>query len=119
MTWTVGKTENERLSFFNQYPKKALIFANKTPLREYALKQCALFLSASTRTNTKAIPYYEQFIREYPKSRYAEEMLLRLGFSYAQEEDYEKAERILKSLKNTEYILILTKTIKFKKRMEK
>ena len=65
--------------------------------------------------NIKAIPYYEQFIKEYPKSRYIDEMLLRLGISYAQEENYEKAEKILRQLKNDSFIVILTRTIKFKK----
>ena len=115
MSWTAGRTTSERVDFFNKYPKKSLILAEKTPLHEYALKQCALFLSASTQTNIKAIPYYEQFIKEYPKSRYIDEMLLRLGISYAQEENYEKAEKILRQLKNDSFIVILTRTIKFKK----
>ena len=115
MLWTVGKTANERLSFFNKYPKKALELAEKTPLREYALRKCALFLSASTRTCAQSLPYYEQFLREYPKSRYTEGMILRVGVCYAQEENFEKAEQMLKKLKKDSYIKILTRTIEFKK----
>ena len=115
MLWTVGRTENERIAFFNQYPKKALLLAGKTSFREYALKYCALFLSSSTQTNAQAISYYEQFIKEFPKSRYIEEMLLRLGLSYAQEKNYKKAEEMLKMLKNEDFKKILIRSIKFKK----
>ncbi len=45
--------------------------------------------------------------------------MLRLGISDAQEENYEKAEKILRQLKNNGFLVILTRTIKLKERRDR
>ena len=115
MSWTAGKTIQERMLTFKKYPETALRFSEKTPIRELALRYCALFWASSSETSALAIPYYKRFIKEYPNSKYTEEMLLRLGIALAQKEDFIATNKILKQLKNKHYIDILQKTIKFKR----
>ena len=115
MSWTAGNTIQERIVTFKKYPEVALKISVKTPMHELALRYCALFLESSTDTNAMAIPYYKRLIKEYPKSRYAEEMLLRLGISYASQKNFDAATKILKQLKRADFVEVLSRTIKFMK----